>query len=105
MKRKMLYDPLNYEWQAVKHLKATHELSYHWSEVPEEDYLRSGWIVDQGAQRRERLKDGGYRDYGLDGLVKVEEGRYIGVQAKAYGPKSMITLTNDRVDRLNDVLK
>jgi len=62
MKRNMIYDPLNYEWQTVKHLKLTHELSYHWSEVPEEDYLRSGWIVDQGAQRRERLKDGGYRD-------------------------------------------
>lgn len=87
----MLYDPAEYEWQTIKFLKRTHERVHHWSQVPEEDFILSGWIVDQGAQRRERLKDGGYRDYGLDGLVKTEEGRYIGVQAKAYGPDSTVT--------------
>jgi hypothetical protein len=41
--------------------------------------------------RTERLRNGGFRDYGLDGLAKTRSGSYIGIQAKAYGPRSTIT--------------
>jgi superfamily II DNA or RNA helicase len=43
--------------------------------------------------RKERLRNGGFRDYGLDGLAITKSGAFIGIQAKAYGPNSTITMS------------
>jgi hypothetical protein len=89
-----LYDPHAYEYQAVAGVARSSddiEEAHHWSNVPEKTLLESGYIVNMREHRTERLRNGGFRDYGLDGLAKTRSGSYIGIQAKAYGPRSTIT--------------
>ena len=89
-----LYDPNAYEIQAVAAITASDDdivESFHWPNVPEKTLLDSGYIVDMAEHRTERLRNGGFRDYGLDGIARMRDDSYIGIQAKAYGPRSTIT--------------
>ena len=91
-----LYDPHAFELQAVAAVASDPDIvqAYHWPNVPESALLDSGYFVGGiGEHRRERLRNGGYRDYGLDGLAQKRSGAYIGIQAKAYGPSSVITFS------------
>jgi superfamily II DNA or RNA helicase len=88
------YDPYLYELQAVDAVAADHDTleAFHWPNVPESLLLESGYIVSMCEHRMERLRNGGFRDYGLDGLVKTRSGAFVGIQAKAYGQNSTITM-------------
>ena len=88
------YDPYLYELQAVDAVAADHDTleAFHWPNVPESLLLESGYIVSMCEHRMERLRNGGFRDYGLDGLAKTRSGAFVGIQAKAYGQNSTITM-------------
>ena len=43
--------------------------------------------------RKERLRNGDFRDRGLDGLAITNSGAFIEIQAKAYGPNLTITMS------------
>jgi hypothetical protein len=90
---KFTYDPYAYELQAAREVGSLDSVTdaVHWAQVPEKMLLDSGYIVDMGSHRTERLRNGGFRDYGLDGLARCADGSYIGIQAKAYGRRSTIT--------------
>ena len=89
-----LYDSLSYEIQAVEAVAAEPDITeaFHWPNVPEQALLESGYFADRGNLRRKRLRNGGFRDYGLDGLAKTASGAFVGIQAKAYGQRTTITM-------------
>ena len=60
------YDPYLYELQAVDAVAADNDTleAFHWPNVPESLLLESGYIVSMCEHRMERLRNGGFRDYG-----------------------------------------
>ena len=90
------YDPHAFELHAVAAVASHPDIvqAFHWPNVPESVLLESGYFVGGLAEhRKERLRNGGYRDYGLDGIAMKRSGAFVGIQAKAYGPNSTITFS------------
>ncbi len=58
---------------------------WHWSNVPHDALVDSGWWVDLETHRKRRLGPGEINccsEYGLDGLALNKDGSYTGIQAK-----------------------
>ena len=90
------YNPYEFELHAVAAIASDPDIiqAFHWHNVPESALIDSGYFVGGLSEHRtERLRNGGYRDYGLDGLAKKRSGAFVGIQAKAYGPNSTITFS------------
>ncbi len=66
----------------------------HWSIVPDEWLLDSGWIHSTNRLRVQRRLANQQRvryEYGLDGLALEPDGTFHGLQAKMYEPKHKLT--------------
>ena len=81
--------PMEYEKFCVQIAQDTHpgSTAWHWLDVPEEELLASGWRLRPGRHSR-RVADGGYCDFGLDGLLRVAANEYSGLQMKLYGERT-----------------
>ncbi len=66
----------------------------HWSVVPDEWLLDSGWIHSTNRLRVQRRLANQQRvryEYGLDGLALEPDGTFHGLQAKMYEPRQQLT--------------
>jgi hypothetical protein len=65
---------------------------WHWSNIPTEVLLDWGHLTTEDIRnnRRRRLKDGSYEEYGFDGLVQLADNTFLGVQSKLYSPGGYI---------------
>ena len=91
-KRKL--QALSYERQAVAAYQQDFPGSevWHWGDVPEQVLYDCGWL--RPGHRKRRLNDGGFQEYGLDGVARNPDGSYCGIQCKCYGSNSWITASS-----------
>jgi len=85
----------NFELQCIKeHQKFFPDKTvYHWSDIPEEELILSGWIdnLSECAKIRKSRSNyiNSYCEYGLDGIAKDKDGRYDFLQMK-YWPSATL---------------
>ncbi len=87
----------DYEHFVVKYHQDTYQhITYHWSAIPEEILYECGFINDTNKIRLQRKRDkeegitNSIQEYGLDGIIKDENGIYHGLQAKCYDGRSYL---------------
>ena len=73
-----------YEHQVCQYYQnETGAPTWHWSNVPVEHLVNSGWAINAKLLRLLRLEDGKTpQEYGLDGIAHNLNGSYTGIQAK-----------------------
>ncbi len=71
------------------HLYNTH-VTLHWSEIPHEWLVDSGFVNDINKYRIRRKEGGNIREYGLDGLALDSDGVFHGLQMKCWAPNQVL---------------
>lgn len=94
MEQKSYYE---YEHQCVENFRTLNPSAtvYHISQVGEDILYECGWIPKHDTAMRDirlaRLSNGGFVEYGLDGLAKNSDGSFTGLQSKLYLRKMLKT--------------
>lgn len=81
-----------FEFHVIKNYKQNYpnDTVWHWSEIPDEELVLSGWISDIQSLKSLKVQTENRQEFGIDGLAKKCDGSYTAIQAKYWDASTSI---------------